>query len=202
MTKIKNFRITLRPRDVARWLKANRGLATTPELEASIDAAIKSVKPTLKTAAIYTTLTRVTGEKVTPLAYPSKSVAASIIAVTVGPELETARSAAETNGDTGQESLFAALQQEGLAQAIHFAIRLIQEQAKEEDCEMSPAIPSDDGTVLKPLAELLGLQRVGIDFNPDAPTLPAHARIVWTFWTPLGKGGKRETPSRSEKAAV
>ncbi len=41
MTKIKNFRIHLRPREIARWLKKERGLETTPDLEMTIEQGIK-----------------------------------------------------------------------------------------------------------------------------------------------------------------
>ena len=63
MTKIKNFRITLRPRDMARWLKTNERLESTPALETSIGQAIKESKALIQPAALYTTLTRATAEK-------------------------------------------------------------------------------------------------------------------------------------------
>lgn len=202
MTKIKNFRITLRSREMARWLKANKGMQVTADLEAAIDHAIIEAKPLIKTAAVYTTLTQATAAKVAPIEFPQKSVAASIVAVTVGTELDRARAAAEQKGDELQTSLIDALLQEALQQSIQFVVRLTQEQAKEEDCEMSPPILGQESSQLAPLAALLGVHRIGINLDAETGALPSEARLVWTFWTPLRKSSKREAPARPEKAAV
>src|SRR5688572_21820758 len=158
MTKIKNFRIHLRPRELARWLKKERGMETTPDLELTIEKASSDSKRSIETAAIYTTLTRAVAEKTTPLAFPDKAIAVSVIVVSIGPALETQRLAAA--GD--EESLAAALQHEALTQSLQFVIRLVQEQAKEEDCEMSLPPLAGETPVNVSLATLLGVQRIGI----------------------------------------
>ena len=44
MTKIKNFRVTLRAREMARYLKKERGVETTPELELAIEQIVNDGK--------------------------------------------------------------------------------------------------------------------------------------------------------------
>src|SRR5437762_6815581 len=88
MTKIKNFRIHLRPREVARLLKSQAKLQITPALEASIEHAINDAKRLLQPAAVYTTLTRHTAEKATSLLLADPEVSVSVIAVTIGPGLQ------------------------------------------------------------------------------------------------------------------
>ncbi len=199
MTKIKNFRLTLRPREIGRWLKRERGMEITPDLELAIDSAINEGRKHLQTAALYTTLTHTTVEKTTPLSLPSKAVAASVISVTLGPALEAQRQA-----DPEKEAFWAAIQEEALAQAIQFAVRLVQEQAKEEDCELSPATVAQEPDLWGPLTSLLATARIGLEIDPAAPVLPAYARLAWVAWLPLRKSGGRrpETPARPEKAAV
>ena len=86
MTKIKNFRIHLRPREIARWMKNEYQTPITPDLEAAIEGAIARLKTKIHPAAIYTTMTRATAEKATSIAFPDKSVAVSLVAVSVGSE--------------------------------------------------------------------------------------------------------------------
>jgi hypothetical protein len=196
MTKIKNFRITLRAREIARWLKKERGLETTPDLEISIDQLTKEGKGLIEPAAVYSTLTRQIAEKTTKIVFPDKAIAVSVIVVSIGPTLAQKRSEAPL--DAGRESLLAALEQEALSQALSFAARLIQDQAKEEDCEMSAPMAVLDPAEASALASLVGVQRIGINLENSANELPSHVRLASLFWTPLGKGASR----RAEKAVA
>jgi hypothetical protein len=198
MTKIKNFRIQLRTRDMARWLKKERGLETTPELEVSVEQAGKEAKRWIEPAAVYTTLTRQIAEKTTTISFPDKAIAISIVAVSIGPALEAERKSAEAGSST--ETLLAAVQQEALAQALQFAIRLVQDQAKEEDCEMSAPVFSPDLFTSSTLPTLLGVQRIGIAFDASTQELPSHARVAWLFWTPVGKSSSRQAGAPNRKA--
>jgi uncharacterized oligopeptide transporter (OPT) family protein len=204
MTKIKNFRVHFRSREIARWLKVHDHLQVTPALEASIEHAISDSKRWLQPAALYTTLTRSTAEKTTPLPFPEGAVAASVIAVTVGGAVESERAEALARQDAMQASLLGALEQEALQQATQFVVRLVEEQAKEEECELSPLIDTQVDPLLTSLGTLLGVQRIGIVLNAAAPQLPPYARLTWMSWTPLAKTSARrkESAARSEQAAV
>ena len=200
MTKIKNFKINLRPREIARWLKKERGVDSTPELELAIEQLMRESKLWIEPSAVYSTLTRAIAEKTTSLVFPDRSIAVSIIAVSVGPRLEEERLSARAH--PSREALLAALGQEALSQTLQFAIRLIQDQAKEEDCEMPAAGPLPAGgfdpSMVSSLATLVGIQRIGIEIDPSAPALPPYARVAWLFWTPAGKGAAK----RAEKAVA
>jgi len=201
MTKIKNFRVNLRPREIARWLKKERGLETTPELELTIGEAVKEAKRWVTPAAVYTTLTRKTAEKTTPIPLPPEAVALSVVVVSIGIGLEAERKASAS--DLPREMLLAALEQEALAQSLQFTVRLIGEQAEEEDCEMTSPVsvqdlptgqaglPAGRQGLLASLATLLGVARIGIQFDPSAPEPPLYVRVAYWFWTPAGKGPSR-----------
>lgn len=191
MTKIKNYRVTLRPREIARWLKKERGLETTPELELLIEAGAREAKAWVRPAAVYTTMTRQTAEKMTAVPLPSDAVALSIAAVSIGPALERERLASESGSP--REMLLAALGQEALAQALQFAVRLIGEQAKEEDCEMSPPVSIHEAPAASALATLLGMSRIGIVLDTSNSELPSYARVSYVFWTPMKKGSSRNS---------
>lgn len=203
MTKIKNFRIPLRAREVARILKARAKLQITPELEASIEHLISEIKGQLEPSAVYTTLTRSTAEKATPLPLTEQAVAASAIAVTIGSALDAEITVATGHSDTMQESLLKALREEALGQAVQFIMRLLESQAKEEECELSAPRETTEGVLLNSLGSLLGTHRIGISLDQDSLALPSYARLVWSEWTP--KARAKATPKASErveKAAV
>jgi hypothetical protein len=202
MTKIKNFKVTIRPREIARWLKKEKGLETTPELELAIEEAVKEAKRWVTPAAVYTTLTRQTAEKMTKIPMPPEAVALSIVAVSIGSGLAAERKAAASGSQ--QDLLLAALEQEALAQSLQFTVRLIGEQAEEEDCEMSSPVSVQEAPVASSLATLLGVARIGIQFDPSASELPPHVRVSYWFWTPAAKGPSRraESAGRAEKVAA
>ena len=202
MTKIKNFRISLRSREIARLLKNRDGIPTTPEMEASIEQGIKEYKRFLETAALFTTLSKATAQKTTSLILADKATAVSLIAATVGSKLDEERAAALAGNESIRASLLAALQEEALHQTVHFAMKLIAEQAKEEECDLSALSQAEEVSLLPPLAALLGIQRIGLPFDGNAPYLPPYARLVWTLWTPAAKSLSRRSDASARRAVV
>ena len=179
VTKIKNFKVNLRPREIARWLKKERGQETTPELEAAVASAIQESKGWLSPAAVYTTLTRKTAEKTTPIPFIPEAIALSIAAVSIGPRLESERQKAEAGSP--REAMLAALAHEGLAQSLQFAVRLVGDQAEEEECQMTSPVCVQEAQDASALATLLGAARIGIPIDSNAPA-PPYVRIFYWFW--------------------
>lgn len=201
MTKIKNFRVTLRPREMARWLKRERAVETTPELEVSLEQLAKESRQWVSPAAVYTTLTHQTAEKTTSIPLPKNAVALSIAVVSIGSALQGELARA---GDPAREMLLSALFQESLSQSLAFTVRLLTEQARDEDCEVSPAVVVAEEKSAAALASLAGVARIGIDLDAAACALPSYVRVAYTFWTPIGKTSSRraEPAGRAEKVAA
>jgi hypothetical protein len=196
MTKIKNFRITLRAREILRWLKKERGLESTPDLEASVELLVKEGAAWVEPAAVYSTLTRQIAEKTTTLIFPNKAVSVSVIAISIGTSLQKKK--LEAAADPVREALLAALEQEALSQSVQFAVRLLQDQAGEEECDLSAPVFAQENVLLPSLASLIGIQKIGIELDPTASELPSHTRLAWLFWTPIGRGAAK----RAEKAVA
>jgi hypothetical protein len=197
VTKIKKFRIHMRPREVARALKREHGMETTPELETAVQKSLKDAEDRIQPAALYTTLTRSVAEKTLALPFPEGAIAVSMAGVSIGPALASAVEETLKTGDAVPSSIWAAIQSEAVDQTLQFAVRLIQDQAKEEDCEVSaPMDPLEGvGGPASASATLLGLDRIGITLTASTPQLPAYARLAWLFWTPLVKGKSRRAES-------
>jgi hypothetical protein len=200
VAKIKNFRVPLRPREIARWLKKERGMETTPELELEIENWIKASKAWITPAAVYSTITRQTAEKTTSLSFPKEAVAVSIAVVSIGPALEKESQSAPA--DAAREPFYAALAHEGLSQSVQFAMRLLGDQAKEEDCEMSMPVPVTESALASSFASFVGVSRIGVELSgADAP-MPSYSRVCYAFWTPIGKSSSRRTETSGRVAKV
>ena len=207
MTKIKNFRITLRGREVARLLKAKIGMPLDPTQEASIEPALAECRARLKPASLYATLTRQTAVNAVPFELPGKAVALSVIGVTIGSGIGDLRQTVDAN-DQARADLLQAIEQEALQQAAAFALRLVQDQAKKEDCELTDAQDCQETETRQKLATLLDLGRINLALGESDAAVPAHARLLYTVWLPTGKSAAKKpsskpaAKSRLEKAAL
>jgi hypothetical protein len=151
---------------------------------------------------VFTTLSRATTQKTTPLSLTARATATSFIAATVGSKLEEACATALAKEETAQAYLLTALRDEALHQSIQFIIKLIAEQAKEEECELSALSQAEEASLLPPLAALLGIQRIGLECDENAPALPPYSRLMWTQWTPVAKSSRRGDASAHRSAAA
>jgi hypothetical protein len=199
VAKIKNFRVPLRPREIARWLKKERGLDTTPDLELEIENWIKASKAWITPAAVYSTITRQTAEKTISLSFPKDAVAVSIAVVSIGPSLQKESEGAQ---DAVREPFYSALAHEGLSQSVQFAMRLLGDQAKDEDCEMSTPVPVTESPLACSFASLVGVSRIGVELSGADTAMPPYSRVCYAFWTPVGKSSSRRTEASGRVAKV
>lgn len=202
MTKIKNFRVYLRPREMARSLKKEHGVETTPDLDMTLEQLVKESKKWVAPAAVYTTLTRPVAEKATTLALPEDAIAVSVVAVSIGPAL--LREIEGASADPVRQQQLQSLLQESLTQSVHFVTRLVSDQAKEEECDMSAPTSVQDPALASAIAALLGVHRIGIALENQDSTLPSFSRVSCSYWIPKGKGSARraESSARVEKVAA
>jgi len=199
MTKIKNFRITLRSREVLRTLRILEGDSFDPSWESCIEADLSPLKALVKPAAIYATLTQSTAVKATPLELPKKAVALSVLVVSVGTELAQSRLLSDAEGDARRVRLLNAVEKEALDQSVAFVMRLLQNQAKEEDCELADLHTPEQLQTAQKLTTLLGIERIGLsDLSEESP-LPTSARLHYVLWMPAGKATK-STKSASKSS--
>lgn len=202
MTKIKNFRVQLRAREIARLLKKEHGIEITPDLEIALEQLTKDAKAWVTPGAVYTTLTRPIAEKATTLPLPDAAVAVSVIAVSIGTALPREIEAHASKPD--RQKQLAALLTEALSQSVQFVTRLVADQAKEEECELTPADPVQDPSLASAIAALLGVHRIGISLESPEATLPSFSRVTCSYWMPKAKASSRraESSRRVEKVAA
>jgi|GEM_PF-1874898 len=205
MTKIKNFRITLRGREVARLLKNRQGMPLDPAQEASLEPTLTECRALVKPASLYATLTRQTAVNAVPFELPKKAVALSAICATIGPGLSQLRQEAEAQNDSARLNLLQCIEQEALQLATSFALRLVSDQAKKEDCELTEPQDCQEADTRGKLATVLNMERIGLTLTGSDSALPAYARLIYVVWMPIVKATpsrRAPTKSRLEKAAL
>ena len=182
MTKIKNFRISIRAREVARQLRHLGQDVSDPEILVRVEERLIALRPLAEPAAMYATLPKGEAMTQTTVALPKKAVALSLVAISVGTRLAAARDAA----GTPEEALFVtAVEQEAKAQALGFTLRLIQNQATAEDCELAD-VQTPEPSQIQTLYSLLSLDRIGL----PAETWPGYADARVVAWLPLRRTAK------------
>lgn len=190
MKKIKKFKIHFRPRDIARMLKATAQLTeVTPQLEEAILRETARITPLVATAAMYETQSKEKFPAELVKAPPDNWVAASAYVVTIGSALEEEIRAARQRDEVMMTNILHAIAVEGLDQSANFVGRLITDEAKDQDCEISrqQVIPS---AAWSALFALVPGDKIGVTLaGPDA-FQPLYSSCGLVYWQPIKKRRK------------
>ncbi|MGA2090508.1 MAG: hypothetical protein ABSH12_03480 [Endomicrobiales bacterium] len=190
MKKIKKFKIHFRSREIARMLKATAQLTeVTPQLEEAILREAARLTPLVMTAAMYETQAKEKFPAALVSAPPNSWVAASAYIVTIGTVFEEEIRAARQRDEVMVTNILHAIAVEGLDQAANFVFRLIIDEAKDQDCEISrqQMIPSAAWDALFALVpgDKIGVSRAGTD-----AFLPLYSSCGMVYWQPVKKKRK------------
>ncbi len=190
MKKIKKFKINFRPRDIARMLKTTAQLTeVTPQIEEAVLREIARITPLVATAAMYETQAKDKFPAEMVAAPPDNWVAASAYIVTIGEGLEGDIRAARQRDETMITNILHAIAVEGLDQSANFVARLISDEAKDQDCEISrqQVIPSAAWTAL---FTMVPGDKIGVTLaGPDA-FHPLYSSCGLVYWQPIKKRRK------------
>lgn len=190
MKKIKKFKIHFRPREVARMLKATAHLTdVTPQIEEAILRETARLAPLVSTAALYETATKEKLPLVLAATPPERWVAASAFLVTIGSAVEDEIRAARQRDETLVAHMLHAIAVEGLDQAANFVGRLIADEAKDQDCEISRQQVMPAGAQ-EALFELVPGDRIGVASAGGDAFAPLYSSGGLVYWLPLKKSRK------------
>jgi len=189
---------------VARILKSIMGVKQLPlDLETSIPTETEAFVPHLSPAAFYHTWNREEipqkfREILSSAGFP-QAIAVSALVATAGSEPEEYLSDLLMNGETSRSQLVTALGEECAELSFNFILKLLADDAKADDCEISEPLPVTDGPML---AELLGMFDGDQDVTIDAAyhLSPRFTRVGLAAWWPVAKK-KRSTLTLKKKSA-
>lgn len=191
--KIKKYKISVRPFGVLRHLKRKASIAEGQEPgDEILESEISKVQPHVVPCALYATFSR--AETPEPLrglwqSSPEKSLSMSMVLATIGKAIEGEIEKAPQSGDAGRNALLDSIARESLDQSFHFVARLLNDEAQEESCELTPFLPVA-GEAIKDVFHILEADKAGIHLNDSGQISPFFTGARFSFWTPKGKGSR------------
>lgn len=202
--KVKKFRIRPRLGLVARALKAQMGVKQLPpELEETIPTESQRFVEHINAVAFYQTWTR---EEV-PAAFLDllkpvgldKSLAVSALVATIGPGPEEYLSEVLLSGETSRSQLITALAEESADLSFNFLCRLLVDDAKADDCEVTPPVLVTQAGPLGEIIKALSADQENIQLDTADHLSPRFTRVALTAWLPVNKR-KRLAPAPKSKS--
>ncbi len=190
--KIKNFRINCRSREIIRILKTTtRITAVTAQLEEEVLRESRRLQPFIHPAAVYDAQQK---DKIPPemmISPPDKWVALGAYAVTVGTEVEEAIRDASKRGETMVNDILHAVALEALEQTVSFVQRLMNEEAREESCELSGHQQVMSEQAWNHVNGFLNAGKIGVSLTAEGCFVPRYSSCGIHFWAPQKKRGSK-----------
>ena len=192
LRKIKKYKITIRPSYASRLAKKKFAEAAPDDetLERETEQEIRRCEPLIVPTALYDTFSRKeTPEPLRKLweqAPSAKTLSLSLIAASLDPRIEQEIDALREKAEAHQSVLAEAVARESLDQSVNFVHRLIGEEAKDDNCELSPLWPVEPALVRDFLGALES-HKAGIMLKDDDRFTPLYSRVSFCFWVPLSK---------------
>ncbi len=185
--KIKKYRINIRPsyafREAKKRVPAEAHLSEE-ELEKKVDEAINKSLDKIVPSSLYVSYSKPeTPEPLEPLwqGASKQAITLSVIISTIGIGIEQNLEQARLNNDLVWESLLQAVARESLEQCNNFVLRLIEEECKEDNCELSASAPISQELLKLTLAQL-DSGKADIIMNEDGVIFPQFTSAFCCFW--------------------
>ncbi len=191
MRKIRNFKLVLRPRELARRAKKARlqleaaGLASEDMLATFLEDFGRRLKP----AVVYESYPATKDVSLAPI----PGVASSLGIASLGREAEAALEAVLAQPEGAARVPAARLAAEmALEQAVQFVLTLLEDEAAQEGCALSPLSPLSEPDALSACVERLGASRIGVAFE-DGRLAPLHTAAFSVSWLVKSKSKAKKS---------
>ncbi len=188
MRKIKNFRINFRQREVLRLLKKTTQITeVTPQLEEAISQESQRLAKLITPAAIYETLQKEKLAQELSVSPPGNWVAASLYLITISNTIEEEIKEAQRRGEHILGHILHALSLEALEQSTNFVERLLEDEAKQETCDLSDRVPVAATEAWAKFFEVLPGEKIGVQLLDNGSLQPLFSSGGVMYWTPSKK---------------
>lgn len=189
MKKIKRFKINIRFRDVVRLLKNTCQIKDiTSQIEEVIHAESRRLKGIVMPAAMFETHTKEKLPVELAVNPPDKWVAASLFLVTIGSGIENEISIAQNKDDNISGHVVHSIAVEALDQTLNFISRLLNEEAKDESCQLLDFRTINTSESLQKFFELMPGDKVGVQYTAGSDKYhPLYSTAGIVYWMPQKK---------------
>ncbi|MCB4756231.1 MAG: hypothetical protein LHV69_04250 [Elusimicrobia bacterium] len=190
--KVKKFRIRPRLGIVARTLRSMMSVKQlAADLEESIPKESEDFLSHVAPVAFYQTWSK---DEIPPhyrdvleQAGWEKAIAVSALIATIGPAPEDYLSELLMSGETTRSLLITALSEESADLSLQFLFKLLAEDAKADDCDVSEPLIVVDPNLLAETLVLTGAEQEGIHLDAAAHLTPRFTHVALAGWLPISK---------------
>jgi len=203
--KIKKFRIRPRLSTVARILKAIMSVKhLPPDVESTLPIEIEAFLPKMMPTAFYQTWSREeipsSLQDILKEIGGRKVVAVSTLVATIGDEPEDVLSSMLMNGESQRAQIATAVCEESADLCLSFLLRLLTEEAQDDDCEVSDPIIVESGALLAESLALVEAEQEGVTIDTAFHLSPRFTRVALVVWYPAARK-KRAAATPKKRSA-
>ena len=181
MNKIKNFRINLREKEILRLLKKTSKIEVTPQVQGTVQTQSERLQKVITPASIYSTFQKDKLPLKLTFSAPDKWIAATVFAVTIGGDFESEVKVAQGRNENMLLGITHCVGVEALEQSVNFIGRLINDEAKDEECELSQKVIITDVSDIEVLCKALPVAKIGVSFSQNSGVVPMFSSFGLYF---------------------
>ena len=191
MRKIKNFKISIRTREISRIIRKLLNMEELPiEVEEAVQKSCFVCEKVIKPAVVYDTFSKET--MVFPIEFeaPEKWIAVSPYILTIGNVLqEEYNKNKELFGEYGVQ-IVSAISADALDQSRNFVQKLLSSEASDENCELSRNIELPK-QYNQEIVNFLPVDKINLSLDDDGNFVPTNSMSGLYYWIPLKKRGSK-----------
>lgn len=191
MKKIKNFKISIRTREISRIIRKLLNMETLSiEIEETVQKSCFICEKIIKPAVVYDTYSKESILFSFEVQTPEKWVAVSPYVLTIGDVLQQEYSKNKSVfGDYGVQ-IISAISADALEQSKNFVQKLLNEDAKDENCELSRNVDFPE-QYNNELLKYLPIEKISLSLSEEGKFVPTNSTAGLYYWIPLKKRNRK-----------
>ena len=191
MRKIKNFKISIRTREISRIIRKLLNVEDLPiEVEEAVQKSCFVCEKIIKPAVVYDTFSKEAMTFSIEVEAPEKWIAVSPYIVTIGNVLEEEYNNNKALfGEYGVQ-IMSAISSDALDQSKNKKKKLLVSEASDENCELSRNIELPK-QYNRDIITYLPVEKINLSLNEEGNFIPASSMAGLYYWIPLKKRSRK-----------
>ena len=192
MRKIKNFKISIKTREVSRIVKK---LLNVEDLDIEVEEAIQKscfiCEKIIKPAVVYDTFSKESMFFNVDIEKPEKWIAVSLYVLTIGNVLQEQYEKNKSLFGNYAVQIISAISADALEQSKSFVQKIINSEiTKEDNCELSRSIEIPQ-QYNQEIIKYLQIEKINISLSEENKFIPINTSAGLYYWIPLKKRNRK-----------
>ena len=190
MRKIKNFKISIRTREISRIVRKLLNMEDLPiEVEETVQKSCFICEKIIRPAVVYDTFSKENLLFSFEKDAPEKWIAISPYILTIGTVLQDEYNKNKSLFGEYAVQIMSAIAADALDQAKNFVQKLLREEAAEENCELSRSVDLPE-QYNEEVIKYLPIEKINLSLSEEGKFIPANSTAGVYYWIPLKKRKK------------